>query len=67
MKHDDFFDSAAYKQAIKHYGYEYIKQNFDELRLSNDSVQQIDKQIKALKEKSKVEIGGDDTVISGTV
>ena len=34
----------------------YSKQNFDELRLSNDSVQQIDKQIKALKEKSKVEI-----------
>lgn len=29
------FDSAAYKQAIKHYGYEYIKQNFDELILNN--------------------------------
>ena len=29
------FDSAAYKYAIKHYGYDYIKQNFDELILNN--------------------------------
>ena len=29
------FDSAAYKHAIKHYGYDYIRKNFDEVVLNN--------------------------------
>ena len=29
------FDSAAYKHAIKHYGYDYIRKNFDEVILNN--------------------------------